>query len=653
MAQLLPNGKQTFLDQNGAPLASGYVWFYIPNTTTPKNTWQDSAQTILNLNPVPLDAAGRAIIYGSGVYRQQVYDVNNNLIWDQLTASPASSADLGNTGVPGGAGLIGFDGTTLDQQFLSRVDRVVDSIAALRALAHTTYTRVHVTGYYSAGDHGGGFYWYDPSDTVTADNGGTVIVANDTARWKLEYKDIISIGQFGAKCDGTTNDTAAVTAAFAAAGVSQINVPGMTVIGSSITVPNNLTVVGINGKNCGFSPNANSLTLFTKTSPAVFTDGFVTFESLTFDCKTFSSTTCISFTLCQRTCVTNCVFIGATTPVIIDRGYYHTVRNNYLTPSATVRTGGFVFTSTSDSDYVFLVTCTNNQHFNNGIGHVIGGANFFCRRVIDGDFSFNKTFALTNGTDAAFWFIIENDCQNVRVSNSSVENSTNAILIRQGTGIAVSPSFTKFVNVDCDQAYSGQVIHSAGSFTSFIGGSLTSSGIGVSNSAVFVTGGTTINFSNMTIHGYTGTTTGGGFSLQSCQNVTIDNCTVNASYTFVTIGGSVTSLRAQNNKFINSAGGSAITGSPVGVGNRFSANLNFQIPGSVSSGLPATGVALTNTFGYDGTAYLSGATVTQVNIDGVNLGGAPTSTTTYELPVGSAITLTYTGTPVLNVIGKR
>lgn len=88
---LLPNGKQTFLSNNGQPLSIGYVYFYIPGTTTNKNTYKDSAQTILNTNPVRLDAAGRAIIYGSGTYRQVVKDMNGNIIWDQLTNDTSGS----------------------------------------------------------------------------------------------------------------------------------------------------------------------------------------------------------------------------------------------------------------------------------------------------------------------------------------------------------------------------------------------------------------------------------------------------------------------------------------------------------------------------------------------------------------------------------
>jgi len=82
---LLPNAKQQYFDSNGAPLAGGKVYYYIPSTTTLKNTYQDFALTVLNTNPIVLDSAGECIAYGLGAYRQQVYDVNNNLIWDQVT----------------------------------------------------------------------------------------------------------------------------------------------------------------------------------------------------------------------------------------------------------------------------------------------------------------------------------------------------------------------------------------------------------------------------------------------------------------------------------------------------------------------------------------------------------------------------------------
>ena len=203
MANILPEGKSQFVDGNGKPYAGGFVYFYIPSTTTPKNTWQDAAQTILNTQPIVLDGDGRAIIFGSGAYRQQLYDVNNNLIWDQLTYSSLAATDLSATGVPGGAGLIGFDGNTLAQQFQNRVERVCTNIAALRAIAKTTYSYAFVEGYYTQGDGGGGSYWYDSTDTTSADNGGTIIVASDGGRWKLaSISAPLDIRVFGAKSDG-------------------------------------------------------------------------------------------------------------------------------------------------------------------------------------------------------------------------------------------------------------------------------------------------------------------------------------------------------------------------------------------------------------------------------------------------------------------
>lgn len=101
MATILPAPEIQFLDQNGNPLAGGTIGTYIPSTLTAKDTWQDSGQTILNTNPIVLDAAGRAIVYGSGVYRFVVRDASGNLVYDQLTADTATGG-IANGGVSTG-----------------------------------------------------------------------------------------------------------------------------------------------------------------------------------------------------------------------------------------------------------------------------------------------------------------------------------------------------------------------------------------------------------------------------------------------------------------------------------------------------------------------------------------------------------------------
>src|SRR5581483_8130265 len=131
---LLPNGMQTFLDQNGQPLASACVYFYTPGTLAPKATYQNSAQTIANTNPVQLDAAGRAIIYGTGTYRQIVNATGPNpstpclpagaQIWDQLTASTDSSTTIyagASSGTPNAITVTAASFTGTDGQVINYI----------------------------------------------------------------------------------------------------------------------------------------------------------------------------------------------------------------------------------------------------------------------------------------------------------------------------------------------------------------------------------------------------------------------------------------------------------------------------------------------------------------------------------------------------
>lgn len=119
MAAPVINGKTQFFDAAGVSLALGSVAFYIPGTLTPKDTWQDSAGTILNTNPVALDASGSAIIYGNGSYRQIVKDSLGNTIWDQVAQSVPTVVSLSGTG---GAAQVGMSaGGTVESVLASLI----------------------------------------------------------------------------------------------------------------------------------------------------------------------------------------------------------------------------------------------------------------------------------------------------------------------------------------------------------------------------------------------------------------------------------------------------------------------------------------------------------------------------------------------------
>ncbi|MEK6357501.1 MAG: hypothetical protein V4796_32430 [Burkholderia cenocepacia] len=110
-AQLIPKAKVQWTDGDGNPLVGGSVLFCIPGTSTKKDTWQDQRQSIKNENPITLDARGEAIVWGSGTYRQMVYDSLGNLIWDQITCA-LSSAPFSELNIVDFGAQCDWNGTT-------------------------------------------------------------------------------------------------------------------------------------------------------------------------------------------------------------------------------------------------------------------------------------------------------------------------------------------------------------------------------------------------------------------------------------------------------------------------------------------------------------------------------------------------------------
>lgn len=108
-ASILPPAETQFFDDNGAPVADGFLYTYVPSTTTPKTTWKNSAKSQANTNPIELDAAGRCQCWGEGAYRTILKDADGNTIWDKETSDgPVSSAMLpivGASSIPVAEGL--------------------------------------------------------------------------------------------------------------------------------------------------------------------------------------------------------------------------------------------------------------------------------------------------------------------------------------------------------------------------------------------------------------------------------------------------------------------------------------------------------------------------------------------------------------------
>lgn len=74
---------QAIYNINGAPLSGAKAYFYETGTSTPKDTYSDSALSVANTNPVIADASGRfSDIFISGVYKTVLKDSNDVQIYE-------------------------------------------------------------------------------------------------------------------------------------------------------------------------------------------------------------------------------------------------------------------------------------------------------------------------------------------------------------------------------------------------------------------------------------------------------------------------------------------------------------------------------------------------------------------------------------------
>ena len=110
MAALMPQGKQQYFTAGGIPLVGGKVYTYAAGTTTPLATYTDAAAGTPNTNPVILDSRGEASIFFSAAnYKIVVKDSLDSTIWtqDNLPGDQAATI-LANLAASTGSSLVGF-----------------------------------------------------------------------------------------------------------------------------------------------------------------------------------------------------------------------------------------------------------------------------------------------------------------------------------------------------------------------------------------------------------------------------------------------------------------------------------------------------------------------------------------------------------------
>jgi len=195
LASILPLPRAVFYDANGNPLGAGLVYTYVPGTTTPKTSWQDSGEVTPNANPITLDAAGSCLLYGAGSYALNVTDSLGNAIpaYSGLTFDTATSAGISPVMVPvvGAATIaiaqanLGVPGVfnIMNTAYAGGADPtgVADSTPAIQAAVAAAQTA------------GGGIVWVPPgtflvNGTITVSASGVSIVGANWGSSTLNFE---------------------------------------------------------------------------------------------------------------------------------------------------------------------------------------------------------------------------------------------------------------------------------------------------------------------------------------------------------------------------------------------------------------------------------------------------------------------------------
>lgn len=231
-ALLLSSAFPVFTDKNGNPLEDGYIYIGTQNLnpeTNPITVYFDSAMTIPAAQPIrtiggyPSRNGSPAQLYVSSSCSMTVRNKKGTLIFN----API------------------FTGNGASQS-------VVDTVASLRLLTGLSGQNIATLGYWSSGDGGKNNYYYSTTSTAT-DNGGTVIkptAVSGAGRWLAVNPYAVYARQFGAKGDGSTDDTTAIQAAIDNSLGSVIFEAGVYVC-TTLTINKRVMFLGMRGTNAG------------------------------------------------------------------------------------------------------------------------------------------------------------------------------------------------------------------------------------------------------------------------------------------------------------------------------------------------------------------------------------------------------------------
>ena len=472
---------------------------------------------------------------------------------------------------------------------------------------------------------------------INFQNAGTGAVQRTSS---AKESDIVSVKDFGAKGDGTTDDTTAIQNAINSLSVSgSVLFPAGTYkVTSAITLK---TGVSLSGYGATIYPATANMTLF-NLSYGSATSANLTIAGFVIDPQGLTGVTGISFTFVKDATVRDIFFRAVAKTVAVDRAG-NGITIDKCTSSGNLaagKAGQLLLWSSVDTDYVNYVNVDHYTVFNTGTG-VVNPA-IYVRRGVAVHISHVGANDMHVGGDAT-GVLIENDCQGVRVTDSIFGSGSTAITIQTGTGVNVAPSFITVTSVDSDQMTLAGFYVINGNWVSFSNGKITSSGATPSAAGILLqnAAGQYFQISEMQINGFNGTG-GSGIAFSGITQLEISNNKISSCSTPIGANGTNTSVRIHDNEFSNYTSGNPITGTMTGSGNWVYHNLPAQSATTVTPTMPASNSPITNTTGYTVRYSISGGTFSQILSDGTAMG---TGATFGYLDPGETITITYTVAP--------
>jgi hypothetical protein len=99
-----------FFESNGIPLVGGTLQTYLAGTTTPTSTWQDLGLTVLNTNPIILDARGECLIWldSTKTYKFVLKDATGVTLWTVDNIGQPTDSLRTDLAASTGSTLVGF-----------------------------------------------------------------------------------------------------------------------------------------------------------------------------------------------------------------------------------------------------------------------------------------------------------------------------------------------------------------------------------------------------------------------------------------------------------------------------------------------------------------------------------------------------------------